>query len=100
MSQQFSLAEVAVNDGKNNKPVWIIIRDIVYDVSNYLDDVSKQIYTLVNIIGISNNICSIDYGNIICLYAMFINNNLNYISASRWRRFDHRMGRKGCHQGV
>lgn len=40
MSQQYSLNEVAVNNGEDGKPVWIIIRDIVYDVTNYLDDVS------------------------------------------------------------
>lgn len=40
MSQLFSLAEVSEYNGENGKACWIIIRDIVYDVTNYLDDVS------------------------------------------------------------
>lgn len=40
MSQLFSLAEVAEQNGENGKQCWIIIRDIVYNVTDYLDDVS------------------------------------------------------------
>lgn len=43
MSQLFSLAEVAEYNGENGKACWIIIRDIVYDVTNYLDDVSASV---------------------------------------------------------
>lgn len=40
MSQQYSMVEVAANNGADGKPTWIVIRDIVYDVTNYMEDVS------------------------------------------------------------
>ncbi|KAJ6643221.1 Cytochrome b5 [Pseudolycoriella hygida] len=36
--QLFKLSDVAVNDGKDGKPCWIIVKDSVYNVTNYLDD--------------------------------------------------------------
>lgn len=35
----YTLAQVAENNGKNGKPVWLIIKDCVYDVTGYLDEV-------------------------------------------------------------
>ncbi|XP_037046017.1 cytochrome b5 [Bradysia coprophila] len=35
---RYKLTDVAVNDGLDGKPCWIIIKDSVYDVTNYLDD--------------------------------------------------------------
>lgn len=37
--QLFKLTDVAVNDGTDGKPCWIIIRDSVYNVTDYLDEV-------------------------------------------------------------
>lgn len=37
--QLYKLTDVAVNDGLDGKRCWIVIRDIVYDVTDYLDDV-------------------------------------------------------------
>ncbi|XP_058464109.1 cytochrome b5 [Malaya genurostris] len=34
----FTLQEVALRDGKNGNPTWIIIRDSVYDVTDYLNE--------------------------------------------------------------
>lgn len=39
--------DVAVNTGENGKPVWIIIRDYVYDVTDYLDNVSESLRKLL-----------------------------------------------------
>lgn len=36
----YTLAEVAKNDGKNGTNVWMIIKNNVYDVTNYMDGVS------------------------------------------------------------
>lgn len=47
MSQLYTLNDVAQNTGENGMPCWIVVRDIVYDCTNYLDDVS-------------NNVCSFD----------------------------------------
>lgn len=47
--KMFSLSEVAENNGKNGKPVWLIIKDNVYDVTGYLDDVSLIIILNSNI---------------------------------------------------
>lgn len=38
--QLYKLSDVAVNNGIDGKPCWIIVKDSVYDVTNYLDDVS------------------------------------------------------------
>lgn len=40
MSTLYKLEDVARNDGKNGTRCWIVIRDIVYDVTDYLDQVS------------------------------------------------------------
>lgn len=37
----YTLEEIAKNNGKDTDKVWIIYRDSVYDVTEYLDDVSK-----------------------------------------------------------
>lgn len=39
MAQLYSLNDVSVNNGKNGAKTWIVIRDSVYDVTDYLDDV-------------------------------------------------------------
>lgn len=36
------MVEVAANNGADGKPTWIVIRDIVYDVTNYMADVSSS----------------------------------------------------------
>ncbi|KAH8302502.1 hypothetical protein KR044_007502 [Drosophila immigrans] len=38
MSQIYQLSEVAENNGKNGKPVWIIYKGNVYDVSSFVKD--------------------------------------------------------------
>ncbi|KAM7356060.1 uncharacterized protein ACRADG_001921 isoform 2-T2 [Cochliomyia hominivorax] len=38
MSQIYSLCEISENNGKNGKPVWIIIKGVVYDVTKFLKD--------------------------------------------------------------
>lgn len=42
MTTLYTLKEVSERngDGKNGIPVWVVIRDIVYDFTPYLDDVS------------------------------------------------------------
>lgn len=42
MSQQYSLKEVAQKDGTNDQPTWIVIKDIVYDVTNYMQHVGES----------------------------------------------------------
>lgn len=39
MSQLFSLKDVRERNGENGADTWIVIRDIVYNVTNYLDEV-------------------------------------------------------------
>ncbi|XP_030767105.1 cytochrome b5-like [Sitophilus oryzae] len=34
----FTLAEVKIHNGKDDPATWIIYKDIVYDVTSYLDD--------------------------------------------------------------
>lgn len=41
---KYSLVDVSVNNGINGQPTWIVIRDIVYDVTTYLDDVRTVSY--------------------------------------------------------
>lgn len=41
--QQYTLRDVQMNNGKNGAPIWIIIKDVVYDVTNYLEEVNKKI---------------------------------------------------------
>lgn len=43
MSQIYSLCEISENNGKNGKPVWIIIKGVVYDVTKFLKDVIERI---------------------------------------------------------
>uniref|UniRef100_A0A182JS89 Cytochrome b5 heme-binding domain-containing protein n=1 Tax=Anopheles christyi TaxID=43041 RepID=A0A182JS89_9DIPT len=35
---EYTLAEVALRDGKAGRPTWIVIRDVVYDVTHYMED--------------------------------------------------------------
>lgn len=46
MSQLYTLDDVALNTGDNGMPCWIIVRDIVYDCTDYLDDVSTLPFQL------------------------------------------------------
>lgn len=39
MSQLFTLAEIKQYNGKNGAKTWVVIHDIVYDVTDYLQDV-------------------------------------------------------------
>lgn len=39
MSQLYTLNDVRQRNGKNGADTWIVIRDIVYDVTKYLDEV-------------------------------------------------------------
>ncbi|KAL1379307.1 hypothetical protein pipiens_014995 [Culex pipiens pipiens] len=36
--REFTRQEVALRDGKNGNPTWVIIRDMVYDVTPYLNE--------------------------------------------------------------
>lgn len=38
----FTLEEVKVHNGKDDPTVWFVYKDSVYDVTNYLDDVSPK----------------------------------------------------------
>ncbi|XP_016966396.1 uncharacterized protein LOC108035329 [Drosophila biarmipes] len=38
MSQLYELSEVAVQNGKNGKPCWLIIKGNVYDVTKFLSE--------------------------------------------------------------
>ncbi|XP_049298139.1 cytochrome b5-like [Anopheles funestus] len=35
---EYTLAEVALRNGKAGNPTWIVIRDSVYDVTQYMED--------------------------------------------------------------
>lgn len=37
-TKEYTREDVALRDGKNGNPTWIIIRDMVYDVTDYLDE--------------------------------------------------------------
>lgn len=50
MSQLYTLQDVAVNNGENGMPTWIVVRDIVYDCTNYLDDVSAYLIFILKTI--------------------------------------------------
>ncbi|XP_058124257.1 cytochrome b5 [Anopheles ziemanni] len=36
--KEYTLAEVAMHNGKGGTPTWIVIRDNVYDVTSYMED--------------------------------------------------------------
>ncbi|XP_011182432.2 cytochrome b5 [Zeugodacus cucurbitae] len=38
MSQEYSVCEVAQNNGRDGKPVWIIIKDSVYDMTEFIKE--------------------------------------------------------------
>ncbi|XP_014100762.2 cytochrome b5 [Bactrocera oleae] len=38
MSQEYSAGEVAQNNGRDGKPVWIIIKESVYDVTKFIKE--------------------------------------------------------------
>ena len=38
----YSLDEVSKNDGKGGNRVWIIIKDAVYDVTDFIDEVRHR----------------------------------------------------------
>lgn len=42
MSQSYSLDEVKTRNGQNGARTWIVIHDIVYDVTDYLNDVREK----------------------------------------------------------
>lgn len=35
---EYTRQEVALRDGKNGSRIWIIVRDMVYDVTDYVED--------------------------------------------------------------
>lgn len=41
MSQLFTLDEVKPHNGKDGAKTWIVLHDNVYDVTDYLKDVSE-----------------------------------------------------------
>lgn len=47
MPQIYSLEQVANNDGQNSKLMWIVVRDNVYDVTEYLNEVKTAADTTV-----------------------------------------------------
>lgn len=42
MAQLFTLAEVKPHNGQNGNKTWVVISDIVYDVTDYIRDVSES----------------------------------------------------------
>ncbi|XP_018803811.1 PREDICTED: cytochrome b5 [Bactrocera latifrons] len=38
MSQEYSVSEVAQNNGRDGKPVWIIYKESVYDVTKFINE--------------------------------------------------------------
>lgn len=40
MSQTYSMCEISENNGKSGKPVWIIVKNVVYDVTKLLKEVT------------------------------------------------------------
>lgn len=50
MSQLYTLDEVKIRNGKNGARTWIVIHDVVYDVTDYLNDVREdQTSTKINL---------------------------------------------------
>ena len=39
--KKYTVTEVAERNGKNGTEVWIIIKDVVYDVTKFLNEVRK-----------------------------------------------------------
>lgn len=39
MIQNYTLCEISENNGRNGKPVWIIVKGVVYDVTKFLKEV-------------------------------------------------------------
>lgn len=60
MSQIYSLCEISENNGKNGKPVWIIVKGVVYDVTKFLKDVIKifinELKTCISVISVCKNL--------------------------------------------
>lgn len=44
MSQLYTLEEIKLYNGKNGAKTWVVINDIVYDVTEYLEDV-RRVFT-------------------------------------------------------
>ncbi|XP_013112079.1 cytochrome b5 [Stomoxys calcitrans] len=38
MTQNYTLCEIKENNGRNGKPVWIIVKGIVYDVTKFIKE--------------------------------------------------------------
>ncbi|XP_075163896.1 cytochrome b5 [Haematobia irritans] len=38
MTQNYTLCEIKENNGRNGKPVWIIVKGVVYDVTKFVKD--------------------------------------------------------------
>lgn len=55
MSQLYTLDEVKQHNGKNGAKTWIVIRDIVYDVTEFLNEVSDLSQQICLSIDIENN---------------------------------------------
>lgn len=75
MSQLYTLQDVAVNNGENGMPTWIVVRDIVYDCTHYLDDVSAYLIFIQKTI----------------MMTIFELSNFMTLASWRWR-IDYRMG--------
>lgn len=43
MSQEYSVSEVAQNNGHDGKPVWIIIKESVYDMTEFIKEVRRPL---------------------------------------------------------
>lgn len=41
--QYYSLEEISKNNGKINSKIWIVIKNNVYDITNYMDKVCNKI---------------------------------------------------------
>lgn len=46
---QYSMQEVAQRNGKNGAECWVVIKDIVYNFTPYLEDVSYRFNFFLNI---------------------------------------------------
>ena len=38
MCQSYSLCQIAENNGKNGKPIWLIVKGVVYDMTNFVKE--------------------------------------------------------------
>lgn len=57
----FKLSEVAQMNGKDSKPCWIIVNDLVYDVASFLDEHPGGIELIM---GFAGKDCTKDFNDV------------------------------------